>query len=176
MSRVPLMLLDRDGVILKHVNPYILKKEEVGFVEGSQEAMIQLASMGIPIAVITIQSPISRGFISVQFVNETNKWIQDILNLSDDQIKFYFCPHTSMDGCNCRKPKVGMLEQACISYNKKPRECWIVGDHDTDMQAGINFSVDKRIHLLSGRQALPSLYATDVFENLLGFVRSFFLK
>ncbi|BDS11584.1 D-glycero-alpha-D-manno-heptose-1,7-bisphosphate 7-phosphatase [Aureispira anguillae] len=169
-----LLLIDRDGVILKHKEPYILKSDEIEFVAGSVEALQFIASMGIPIAVVTNQSPISRGLIEETFVENTNCYIQKSLQLSNDQIKFYYCPHTAEDACFCRKPQTGMLEQACIDFDKKASECWMIGDHDTDMQAGINFGVSQRIHLLSGRQNDKSAYATDICLDLLSFVQKYF--
>lgn len=172
----PLLLLDRDGVILKHKKPYILAKKDIEFVTGSLEALKYLATLGIPIAVITNQSPIGRGLIPSGFIDDTNRFIQDSLLLTNEQIKFYYCPHVSEDLCSCRKPKVGMLIQACSDFKMKPDQSWIIGDHDSDMQAGLNFLTKKRIHLLSGRQNIPSHYATDVFDNLLSFVKKYFEK
>ncbi len=168
--KLQLLLVDRDGVILEHIEPYILSKKDVQFIYGSIDALRIISENNIKIAVISNQSPINRNLINDSFVNETNKFIKDSLNLTDDEIKFYYCPHTSEDKCKCRKPNIGMLQQACTDFGIHPSNIWIVGDHDTDMIAGVNFNIINRIHLLSGRQKNKSVYATDVCRNLFDFV------
>ncbi|MCK5241120.1 HAD-IIIA family hydrolase [bacterium] len=170
-----LLLLDRDGVILEHKKPYILNEENVSFIPGSAWAMHQVARLGIPIAVITNQSPIGRGLISTEFVEQTNNWIKQSLSFTNEQIKFYFCPHRPDEGCHCRKPNVGMLERAMHDFNVDSKKCWLVGDHNTDMQAAEKASVGRWIHVLSGRQSVPSSYTTDVYSTMEEFVKATFI-
>lgn len=161
-----LLLIDRDGVILKHVEPYILTSDEVSFVDGSDVALKKIASLGIKIAVVSNQSPIMRGYITSSFVDETNEWIRSKVNLEEDVLKFYYCPHVNENQCDCRKPKAGMLLQALKDFGYESNNAWMIGDADTDMQAGRNAKVEKCIHLLSGRQDKESPYADCEYINL----------
>lgn len=161
-----LILIDRDGVILNHVEPYILKKEEISFVSGSDSALKQIAELGIKIAVVSNQSPVNRGLIKESFVDETNKWIRNNVQLARDIIKFYYCPHVDKDNCNCRKPKTGMLFQATNDFNVDIEDTWMIGDADTDMLAGRNAHVKKCIHVLSGRQTKNSPFADCEYLSL----------
>lgn len=173
-SRPALLLLDRDGVILGHKAPYILCAEDVAFVPGSAEAIAEVARLGISIAIVTNQSPVGRGLITAAFVEDTHAWIRESLALPDAQIGFYYCPHVPDAGCECRKPKPGMLARAIRDFAVTAEECWMVGDHDTDMQAATAARVGRAIHVLSGRQATPSSHASDVFADLKTFVAASF--
>ena len=48
----------------------------------------------------------------------------------------FFCPHRPEDNCDCRKPKTKMGLQAIEKYGLDPAECWMVGDHDKDIEFG----------------------------------------
>lgn len=161
-----LILLDREGVILQHVDPYILQKEDIAFIPGSVWAIRQIAQHGISIAVVSNQSPVGRKLIERAFVDETNQWIREQLSLTEEQIQFYYCPHTPEDMCNCRKPRPQMLKWAMEYFEINPEHCWMVGDHDTDMQAGLEVPVKMCIHVTSGRQRYPSGYAAKVYKSL----------
>lgn len=161
-----LLLIDRDGVILKHVEPYILTSEEISFVVDSDVALREIASLGIKIAVVSNQSPITRGYIKSSFVDETNEWIRSKVKLTEDILKFYYCPHVNENQCDCRKPKEGMLLQALRDFGFESKQAWMIGDADTDMQAGRNAKVKRCIHLLSGRQEKTCPYADCEFINL----------
>lgn len=174
--KIGLLILDRDGVILKHKDPYILQVKDIEFIPGSKKSIKHIAARGIPIAVVTNQSPIRRGLITAQFVKKTHVWIQNAVALNRNQIKFYYCPHRLEDRCNCRKPQIGMLKRACDDFKVNPSNCWMLGDHDSDMQAAKNMSINKRIHLLSGRQATPSRFATEIKADLSIFTYKYFTK
>ena len=161
-----ILLIDRDGVILEHVEPYILTSDDISFVDGSDVALKKIASLGIKIAVVSNQSPIMRGYITSSFVDETNEWIRSKVNLAEDVLKFYYCPHVNENQCDCRKPKAGMLLQALKDFGCESNDAWMIGDVDTDMQAGRNAKVEKCIHLLSGRQDKESPYSDCEHINL----------
>ena len=59
----------------------------------------------------------------------------------------YFCPHQPLKGyegeiaelkfdCDCRKPKPGMLIKAAEEWNISLEDSWMIGDSDSDIQAG----------------------------------------
>lgn len=161
-----LLLIDRDGVILQHVEPYILKEEDMRFVDGADEALKQISNLGIKIAVISNQSPISRGYITSEFVDSTNEKIREVVGIDCNNLRFYYCPHQDSDKCECRKPKPQLLLKAMKDFEIRPEYTWMIGDADTDMLAGINAGVSKCIHLMSGRQNTKSVFADTERLNL----------
>jgi histidinol phosphatase-like enzyme len=46
----------------------------------------------------------------------------------------YYCPHMSADGCDCRKPKTGMLELAAREHNVDLHRSFVVGDRHGDIE------------------------------------------
>ena len=87
----------------------------------------------------------------------------------------WFCPHTGADGCGCRKPKPGMIEDILERFNAQASETWLVGDSLRDLQA-IDAVGGKPALVLTGKgkktlsqhgHELPE--HTQVFDTLLDF-------
>ena len=169
---INLILLDRDGVILKHVDPYILSYSDVEFINGSIESIQRLLDHGFSVSVVTNQSPVSRGLISNKFVDQTNEMIAQQLR-TNGHLRFYYCPHSSEDGCSCRKPLPGMLLHAIESADSEPHRSVMVGDHETDMEASLAAGCHSHFQVLSGRQDVVSPLVTAHYENLEEFASEF---
>lgn len=161
-----MILLDRDGVILRHVDPYILQISDVAFLPGSVAAIRRAHRAGCALAVVTNQSPISRGLVSPRFVDQVDEHIRREVGLAAGELPTYRCPHTAEDGCSCRKPSPQMLLEALSRAGVQPSAAWMVGDHDTDMIAARAAGIPTRIHVTSGRQEQPSPHATHHLRDL----------
>ena len=123
------VLVDRDGTIVKDV-PYNGDPERVEPMPGAAAALQRLRRAGIPIAVITNQSGIGRGLIDRRAVDAVNARIDALLGPFDAWV---VCPHTDADGCDCRKPKPGLVHQAARRLGVSPTGCVVIGDIGADM-------------------------------------------
>jgi D-glycero-D-manno-heptose 1,7-bisphosphate phosphatase len=74
------------------------------------------------------------------------------------QLDYIFCPHTSDFGCECRKPKPGMLWKKMVDLELRADQCWMIGDRPSDMKAGWNAGIRKLIKLPSLEEPESSLY------------------
>jgi histidinol-phosphate phosphatase family protein len=164
-ARPDLVLLDRDGVILEHVEPYVLRHEDVRPLAGALDAVATLLRTGIKVAVVTNQSPIGRGMVSRGFVDEVHATLAAGLP-ADHDLTFYVCPHVPADGCACRKPAPGLLLAAARDHGVTPARSWMVGDHDTDLEAGRAAGCAELVHVPSGRQVARSPHATMTVDSL----------
>ena len=158
--------LDRDGVINVEVH-HLCKIEELKLIDGAREAIKILKDNGFKIVVITNQSVVSRGYLSYQGLHEINQVLNKMV---DDMIDgFYSCPHLSTDYCRCRKPQIGLFENAKRSYNIDYDNSYMVGDKRSDILAGYNAGL-KTISVKTG-YGETSDFADYVVENLLEAVR-----
>ena len=164
-----LLLLDREGVLLRHVDPYVLTSQDVRPVAGAFEAAGAFALAGCQVAVVTNQSPIARGLVSQDFVDRTNAWLIACLSdLGADGVRVFVCPHNDTARCDCRKPAPGLLLRAMADAGITPDETWMVGDDETDLIAAEAARCAARIHARSGRTLRPSALATHVVPDLRG--------
>ena len=173
IGRLPeLLILDREGVLLEHVDPYILTHDDVRPLAGSLEAVAGFASSEVDVAVVTNQSPIGRGLVTRGFVDEVNAMIEQSLAARGvERVAFYVCPHTPVDGCVCRKPGAGMLEWAAHDAGAMLDRSWMVGDQDSDMLAALTAGCAQRIQVMSGVQGQATSHATLVVQDLRALAR-----
>lgn len=163
-----LLILDRDGVLVQNVATYIRSWVEVIAIEGSFAAVAGFQRLGARVAVVTNQSPVSRGLIDISFVDAVNDWIRTQVARcgGTTDIPFYVCPHVPADGCGCRKPEPGLLHRAQRHAGVTPARSWMVGDHDSDIDAGIAAGCGAVVHVKSDRQPLPPSRASHHFPSL----------
>lgn len=149
MSNKKTIFLDRDGVINidKH---YLYKVEDFEFTDKLFETCRYFQSLDYQIIVITNQSGIARGYFSqADFEKLTNWMIKEFKKNDIDILDVFHCPHGPDDNCLCRKPKPGMIEDACNKYNIDLNNSWMIGDKVSDMEVALNAGVNNSI-LITG--------------------------
>ncbi len=132
------VFLDRDGTLIEEVN-FLNKVEDLCFFSYTDEAVKLLKQNGFLVIVITNQSGIGRGIFAESAVHNIHDAIQN--NLSEKIDSFYFCPHLPDEGCNCRKPNLGMIELACKDFEIDLENSWMIGDKILDVELGFNANV-----------------------------------
>ena len=130
------ILLDRDGVINHDSDQFIKSPEEWQPIEGSLDAIALLNRHGYKIAVITNQSGLARGLFDEAMLEKIHAKMQQMVEEKGGKIDaIYVCPHGPSDGCNCRKPKPGMLEYFANEHIVNLKDITFIGDSLSDMQA-----------------------------------------
>ena len=133
-----LVILDRDGVINFDSDQYIKSPDEWKPIPGSPEAIARLNRAGYRVVVATNQSGVGRGLFEMDTLNAIHeKMLRTVAQVGGRIDAIFFCPHTSEDKCNCRKPKPGMLEEIAARYNTVLSEVPVVGDSLRDLQAAV---------------------------------------
>ncbi len=131
-----LAILDRDGVINFDSDVYIKSPAEWRPIPGSIEAIARLNQNGFRVAVATNQSGIGRGLFDMATLNAINDKMMEMVFRHGGRIDaLFFCPHTEVEECNCRKPKTGMLEEIAARFHTELKGVPCVGDSLKDMQA-----------------------------------------
>lgn len=131
-----LILLDRDGVINEDSPDYIRSADDFVPLPGAFEAMVHLHRAGFRVGICTNQSAVGRGYISEAGLAEIHGWIeQQVERLGGALAGIAHCPHLPEDGCDCRKPRPGMLLELMRSVGAGPGETTFVGDSLRDLEA-----------------------------------------
>ena len=131
------IFLDRDGVIIENRSEYVRSWEAVAFIPGALAALAEIARSAYAIVIVTNQAGVGKGVISLAEAEAINERIQTEIERVGGRVDgFYLCPHTESDGCECRKPKPGMLLAAAHDLNLDLSQAWMIGDAVTDLQAG----------------------------------------
>ncbi|MDI9357290.1 MAG: HAD family hydrolase [Chitinophagaceae bacterium] len=136
----PAVFLDRDGVINENVETLTLYKD-FHFIKKSEEAIRLLNTAGFLCIVITNQSLVGRGILSLEGLEAIHKQMQTSLKEYNAYIdKIYFCPHHPQyqPECVCRKPGIGMIQEAYRDFNIDTSRSYLVGDATRDIKAGMD--------------------------------------
>jgi D-glycero-D-manno-heptose 1,7-bisphosphate phosphatase len=144
------LFIDRDGVInvdKKHV----FRKEDFEFQEGIFELCSKYINDGFLIIVVSNQAGIAKGlYTEDDFLMLTEWMIGQFINRGIVISKVYYCPHhPDINGyCECRKPAPGMILKAVKEFNLNIAMCILIGDKETDLQAGRNAGIpESNLHL-----------------------------
>lgn len=93
--------------------------------------------MGRRLVVITNQSGIARGFFSPARLEEVHDRMRQMLNSIGVRLDgIYSCPHGPEEGCDCRKPALGLMRQASKELGFEMSESIVIGDKDSDIEFG----------------------------------------
>jgi D-glycero-D-manno-heptose 1,7-bisphosphate phosphatase len=125
--------IDRDGTLIEEVN-FLSDVGDLRVFPFTFEAVKLLKDAGYLVVVVTNQSGIGRGIYDVAAMNSIHDEMQVQLEGMIDA--FYFCPHLPCDGCNCRKPNLGMIESAMHDFPIDMAESWMIGDKNIDVETG----------------------------------------
>ncbi len=166
-----LIILDRDGVINEDSEHFIKSPEEWIPIAGSLEAIARLNAAGYKVAVASNQSGIARGLFTRKTLDAMHQKMHTLLSGHGGHIDaVFYCPHGPDDGCDCRKPRPGLLEQAATQFNTSLEAVTVVGDSLRDIEAAR--AVGARVLLVrtgKGRhtEALAGLPGTvPVYDDL----------
>ena len=176
-----LIILDRDGVINRDSPNHIASPQEWEALPGSLEAIAQLCRADYRVVIITNQSGIAKGLLSINTLNRIHRKMLDELQPAGGEISaIFFCPHAPDDGCECRKPQPGMFLELADRLKCNLRDTHAVGDSIRDLQAAHNAGAQPvlvetgngrdTMRALSGAQAPPELAAVPVYKDLAHFV------
>lgn len=172
-----LVILDRDGVINFDSDSFIKGPTEWRPIPGSLEAIASLNHAGYHVVLATNQSGVGRGLFEVSTLNAIHDKMHRALAQIGGRIDaIFFCPHAADAGCNCRKPRSGLLDEIARRFNVDLKGVPSVGDSLRDLEAAAAVGAAPILVLTGkGRKTdeaggLPA--GTRVFSDLADAVRS----
>ena len=135
-AAAPVVILDRDGTIVVDRH-YLGDPEELQFLPGAVTGLRKLYSMGCKLIVITNQSGIGRGILTLEQVKRVNAGLEMMMDtIGAPLTDTYFCPHAPDAGCDCRKPGTALLLRAALDHDFEPTQAIIIGDKGSDIEMG----------------------------------------
>jgi D-glycero-D-manno-heptose 1,7-bisphosphate phosphatase len=166
------VFIDRDGTLIEEVN-FLSRIEDLRFFPFTLEAVELLKDNGFLVIVVTNQSGIGRNIFGEDAMHAIHDEIQSHVGGKLDQ--FYYCPHRPDDGCRCRKPNLGMIEDAKRDFGIDFEKSWMIGDKRIDVETGFNAGLGTAMVMTGyGKRHLNELTnRPDVIaENLLEAARA----
>lgn len=131
------VFVDRDGVINQDLGKYITKPKEFFFLPGAVEALKKLHNSDFKVLIITNQGGIGKGIYTEKDVEDIHKKMYKLLEKEGIKIDgLYYCPHHPKEDCGCRKPRLGMVNNAIKDHKIDVKKSFFIGDKTSDIKAG----------------------------------------
>jgi histidinol-phosphate phosphatase family protein len=140
LARRPAVILDRDGVLNERPPKaqYVRSPDEFQWLPGAKAALCLFTEAGFLVIVVSNQAGIARGAMregDLARIHDLMKAEAAAAGGSIDAI--YYCPHDWDEGCECRKPKPGMLFSAQRDFDLDLTRTPFIGDDERDEEAAV---------------------------------------
>lgn len=177
-NRQKAIFMDRDGTINKYIG-FLRNIDQFELLPGVAEAIKKINESGYLAIVVSNQPVVARGEVTFDELQNIHNKMETLLGQSGAYLDaIYFCPHHPHSGyksevqelkidCSCRKPKPGMLLEAAENFNIEIEKSWMVGDSETDVQAGQNAGC--KVALVEN---LINIHTVPHYKSLLDFVKT----
>ena len=131
------VFLDRDGVLIdtdvRNGKPYAVRSmDALALLPGVEAAVAELHDAGLITVVVTNQPDVANGLVARDTIEAMHAWLGGKMPLDD----VLTCYHADSDGCDCRKPKPGLLYEAAGRFHIDLTASFLVGDRWRDIDAG----------------------------------------
>lgn len=143
MSGERILFLDRDGTLNEEPDDeQVDSLEKIRLMPGVILALIELKRAGFTFVMVTNQDGLGTATLSQQAFERAHNFI--VALFASQGIEFdaiFICPHAKGDGCRCRKPKIGMVEEYLKRRTMDASRSFMIGDRDTDLEFARNLGI-----------------------------------
>jgi D-glycero-D-manno-heptose 1,7-bisphosphate phosphatase len=169
------IFLDRDGVIIENRPDYVRSWSDVSIYNQALKAIAILTSLPYKIILVTNQSAVGRGIISISNVNQINSALLQVITKNHGRMDDVFiCPHKPDDACTCRKPAPGLILDAAARHSIDLSSSFMIGDAISDLMAAQSAGIPRKFLVRTGRgkdqEHLPAIHLIKeytIVEDLL---------
>lgn len=160
----PVVILDRDGTVVVDRN-YPADPDALEFEAGAALGLRKMTDMGCRLVVITNQSGIARGFFSLAQLEKMHDRLRRMVESAGSSLEaIYFCPHGPDDGCECRKPNLGLMRRASAELGFEMPQSIVIGDKLSDVEFGLRAGAVTM--LVGGAETTSSVKPDHVIADL----------
>ena len=178
------VFLDRDGTINVEMPDYLTDLKKLRIIQSAYKAIGLLNQYRFKTIIVTNQSCVRRGLLEEKELHRIHEKLEKRLALQGARLdSIYYCPHIPDDGCDCRKPKTGLLKRAVADHGIDLKKSFLVGDRFFDIDTGKRGGC-KTVLVLTGAgektwadlktksvQEQPDYVATDILQAAQWIIR-----
>lgn len=164
------IVLDRDGTMIVDYG-YLDDPERIALLPGALAGLKAWMARGNRLIIVSNQSGIGRGRLTVELVDQINGRLLEMLAREGVRIDaVYYCRHAPEDGCDCRKPRPGLVHQAAAELGVRPQDCVVVGDIGGDVAAA-RAAGSRSVLIPTPRTRIEELAGARIATDLLAAAR-----
>src|SRR5580704_8335354 len=155
MSGRRILFIDRDGTLNEEPpDETVDSLAKIRFVPGAVPALLELRRAGYSFVMVTNQDGLGTERFPREVFEEPHRFILDVFRTQGvDFEQVFVCPHYKHDGCECRKPKLGMVREFLAANQIDKTLSFMIGDRSTDMEFAANLGIQGLRISLDGPQS-----------------------
>jgi imidazoleglycerol-phosphate dehydratase/histidinol-phosphatase len=139
----PILFVDRDGTLIEEPpDAQVDALDKIRFMPGVFAALVELQRRGFRLAMITNQDGLGTPSFPRRAFEESQQFI--LAAFESQGIAFdavFICPHFPADGCECRKPKIGLVRDYIRDADMDLANSAVIGDRETDLELARNLNL-----------------------------------
>lgn len=146
MTKPPLLnvlFIDRDGTLIEEPpDEQIDSLQKLRLMPDVMPALLRLRDAGYTLVLVSNQDGLGTPRFPEPSFREPQDYLRELFR--SQGITFaaeFFCPHFPADGCDCRKPKTGLLDGWLREHPIDVARSHVIGDRETDLQLAANLGV-----------------------------------
>ncbi len=157
------IIFDRDGTLID-LKPYLANASDLNIQNYTVNGLRLLSEYGYRFGVISNQSVIGRGLATVEQVDLVNNHLMKQFNSYGIFFDFvYYCPHSPLDICGCRKPKIALGLNAINNHRINVKKSYMIGDMETDIQFGNSLKLTT-VKIGINKSDIANFTAQNIFD------------
>jgi histidinol-phosphate phosphatase family protein len=169
----PTAFLDRDGTLNRDSKAYITSPADLKLYAFAAGAVALLKRKGYRVVVLTNQSGVARGYMTLATSRAINlKLVRELRKGGAGVDAVYFCPHGPDDGCGCRKPSPGLVEEALKDSPADMARSFMAGDKRSDLELARRAGIKGKLVLTGQWRSAGAAAAKRGHRDLLALARS----
>ena len=169
----PTAFLDRDGTLNRDSKAYITSPGRLKIYAFAAKAVNLLNRKGYRVVVLTNQSAVARGYMTLACSRAINlKLVRDLRRDGAEISAVYFCPHGPGDGCACRKPAPGLISEALKDTPADLKRSFMAGDKRSDLELARNAGLKGKLVLTGQWRSAGADAARRGHKDLLALART----
>src|SRR3984885_2354508 len=138
MSNIPqpILFVDRDGTLIEEVSDEQLDRlDKVRLMPDVFAALQTLTAAGYRLVMVTNQDGIGSERFPRAHFEQVHEFVLQLFNsqgITFDAV--FICAHFAHEGCGCRKPRTGLVEEYLRQHTMDVARSAMIGDRDTDLE------------------------------------------
>jgi imidazoleglycerol-phosphate dehydratase/histidinol-phosphatase len=144
MSGRQIVFLDRDGTLNEETaDEQIDSLAKVRLMPGVIAALLDLRRAGFSFVMVTNQDGLGTPSFPRESFEEAHRFIMDLFaSQGIDFEAVFICPHFKHEGCACRKPNPGMVQEFLATNLIDKERSFMIGDRETDLEFAANLGIE----------------------------------
>lgn len=140
---MPVLFIDHDGTLVEEPpDQQVDSLAKIHFMPGVFAALAELSAAGFRLVIVSNQDGLGSPTHPAAAFEQAHRFILDAFASQGVQFeKVFICPHRASDGCECRKPRSGLLREFLREGQVDLTASAVIGDRDTDLELARNIGV-----------------------------------